>query len=1276
MMVRMVFFLLVIFQLQPTWANEQACEAALQKTYPLIPLYQKASASIKGLKNPFESDMLDANVIGKAHDSLGAALDVYGQIYKLKQSEQKLAKEVFASYLQKVEDEVQKIDAKTSIDKRFALLEAIRLLQILESRVEQDLPETSQEEAKQEEKKEKEKEKQKDKKASDDQKEEEQPFEWSKIPDKYSPENKDIGNSGGKAPKPVIILRSEAITDNRLYPRQYYDVITGDGFFAAPLLRTKVVKQAGDSYMPRQYIYVKNPKTQKRIENIPVPDRFDLIPGNYPGYTVREVAPQEYDIEFTKDPSSLGNEVAIQVIPIEQMDISQTQGMSVYTERTGIDKKLWPAKIRHLIAALKSSGKSPMEVAQAVKEHLSGPDYIYFSRGSEVDQAGLEALKARYEQLLQRYPKVIAMAHLESFNCDGAAWIGAAILRDFFGIPARVAGGSTAESGVQMIAGKTLEVISSGSVAHAWTQVWDSSKHQWIAFDMTPKKNTPDGEKSDGLDLKPREDQEQEQEQEQEQKDSSSSKSQSDSSSSSSSSSSSQGQASEDGEGSEKQNKVSDEKQIETESQPRSEGSSNSKQDQDANSKGQDRKDAKAQQEKEQSGEGRQSGQEGEQGEGEAKEGSKAKDKGAKKGDESDSSKEASLEEAQEVERNFNPRQLKSRSNSKKNLREKLIEAFYGHYLKEGIANGFAPGFRRDFDRRLTGFLNAFKSSGLQYEDQTYYLKKMDLQASLTENAKMDLVGRLRSANNLNSSGKLRDAWMELRAIQSHFDDLKRIRQLTPREEQFYAQLLVVLREYHAVRHPESGSFDLIQRLFKALPGNISKKSISSRYPNHNVAGHMDTLALATNIINRQEESLVRLAMASPYTDLFLNAEKIPQYQEIKTFDRSYVPNKHRDIVRTTRISDFPRMILQPKPGEHIFAATIKGEQFAVGYTEPRRVANPRQSIEKKVTMVYYDVSGSMGEGNDSRLALQDALIMSLVDRALSEVDYLGRQTHVVYLTPFDDGMGEPLEIRTREEAEQFITLARISRKSSGRKGTEIQPVLMDFYNKVALAHQLDKTKNAKSLAPLKRANLVLFSDGGSEVDYEVVKKRRDEVAALTGMDMHLNFVSIEQENADLKNLAMNVATRGSRSTYYYIDSDKMADILKGRDFSNYDPEAFAFNEKDKVPVSLIEEFKKLMALSALDSLTFDFHEFERILDGIRVRDTEGPKEDIELKSDILDVRDALHFLMKNNEEPMSLKLLIAETALKEYLINLNRDISTMTRYEYSLLEKLIRLKR
>ena len=97
------------------------------------------------------------------------------------------------------------------------------------------------------------------------------------------------------------------------------------------------------------------------------------------------------------------------------------------------------------------------------------------------------------------------------------------------------------------------------------------------------------------------------------------------------------------------------------------------------------------------------------------------------------------------------------------------------------------------------------------------------------------------------------------------------------------------------------------------------------------------------------------------------------------------------------------------------------------------------QTDPDKVTMVFFDVSGSMQGTNEE---FQSQYIGALVDRALSDVSPTGRVRHRVIIIPFGDTVFEPTEIYSVDQARAVMRELRSKTRNRG-SGTDIEKALL-----------------------------------------------------------------------------------------------------------------------------------------------------------------------------------------------------------------------------------------
>ena len=295
------------------------------------------------------------------------------------------------------------------------------------------------------------------------------------------------------------------------------------------------------------------------------------------------------------------------------------------------------------------------------------------------------------------------------------------------------------------------------------------------------------------------------------------------------------------------------------------------------------------------------------------------------------------------------------------------------------------------------------------------------------------------------------------------------------------------------------------------------------------------------------------MGAVSDFVDMTLNSSQDPQWKDEPTLNRSFMPKPRQDLIVTRNPLDFAKMLWNLRPGENMFAPTLQGRQFAMESLETRRVPNPKNPIERKVSVVYYDISGSM---NGHPLETVDALLMAFADHALSEVDAIGRPTHEIYLIPFDDKIYEGVHISSREDAQNFLT-RKIGSRTQAAGGTDIQKVIENFYSLISSSYQTKSGQGREKL--FQKANMVLFSDGGSQIDMQRIEAARKKIP--NSVQINMNFVSIgDAVNETLKTLSSNEKLSSTKPTFKQMNSQMIDSVVSV--VAEYDPQAFATAEK------------------------------------------------------------------------------------------------------------------
>lgn len=1053
-----------------------------------LKIKQSLQKNVTHLEHPLEAAGQDADRIGEVYRRMSTEFpelrEVLGTLTRAEAGNPPTLAE-YAALKRRIGKRLIGVSRKPRSDlEAFAALEADRAMARLETEVEFPKPKEEPRVPKEEIPKDKEK----PKKESPEDEGEEEP-KWNKTQDQYKPENKDLSQSGKKQ-KSVDIVLTDAEVPKRLLRQKIYDQFDLKGWSTAPALREATLRERQATKK-----LVLNPLGETVID-VPVPYGYTLAAGRYADHEIIEVGPGEFRARVTgKNP-----------VTLSLFRVTKEGHLSSLASKSPMSTlSYWPKPLLLFTESLK--GLSPSEAALRLEKYLSEEGgFLYYSKGDQISEGELSRIDERMNALLgQGMPKPMAMAHAGAFNCDGAAWIGALLLRDVLGHEVRVIGGRTS-AGTKTLAEGKFHVVKSADPAHAWVEVHDGNA--WTPFDMTPKNNTPDG-RSAPTDVErespPREN----------------------------------------------QKPKSDQKGKEQKSDQKGEGNK---------SKDKDAKDAKDS-EKDKKTDGKDKNPKKEE----------ADDQGKKEKNES-GDEGADAPGSKKIDDLINAKSTQRKKNEARDhsLIDRLLKKnelmLLEHLLHEGHLSGFGTKAETVLDALAANptWKNAVERSRGKI-------------STLIQDAKFSKFGGLRDflTEIRGDFGKneVRQALQKTRLMQRMLVALADYRSLTKLETESLQAIEGILPSLSVIKHKNAKEFEAVQTLLSDLPGNISKSWLARQYgKDYAELGTAANLQLASDLVDGKLKPLEQMAAAKKFVDMTLNSTPEPRWKDEPTFDKSLVSKPRQDLVVTRHPLDFAKMLWSLQPGEPIFAPTIQGRQFAIGSLETRRVPNPVLPIERKVSVVYYDVSGSMGGGP---IESQDALLMAFVDKALSEVDAIGRPTHEIYLVPFNDNLLQGVNIASREDAANFLA-RRMNLRTQTNGGTDIQKAIENFYEIVATSHRNKSAQGREKL--FRKANMVLFTDGGSNIDMATLEAKRKIIPK--DIDVRMNFVSIgDQVNETLATLSKNEKLASGKPSFRKMDSEMIRSL---NEISvEYDPEAFA--TKERISGRLLSEIEGWLSKISVD---------------------------------------------------------------------------------------------
>jgi hypothetical protein len=200
------------------------------------------------------------------------------------------------------------------------------------------------------------------------------------------------------------------------------------------------------------------------------------------------------------------------------------------------------------------------------------------------------------------------------------------------------------------------------------------------------------------------------------------------------------------------------------------------------------------------------------------------------------------------------------------------------------------------------------------------------------------------------------------------------------------------------------------------------------------------------------------------------------------------------------------------------------GRQMVRAYLEEAPPPRPRTVKRTGVRVYVLDASGSM---DGARARFRDAIVLAELNaiRVKAEV---GLPFDPLYLTFFNDRPSELLRVDSGLEATR--QMERLFQGSLAEGQTDITLALVSAFESIGQARGRDPY--------LARATVVLVTDGEDGVDLEGVRRARQ---PHQGLDIALSFISLGEENPDLKTLVLDQRQAGGRAFYHHLTDPEIA---------------------------------------------------------------------------------------------------------------------------------------
>lgn len=188
--------------------------------------------------------------------------------------------------------------------------------------------------------------------------------------------------------------------------------------------------------------------------------------------------------------------------------------------------------------------------------------------------------------------------------------------------------------------------------------------------------------------------------------------------------------------------------------------------------------------------------------------------------------------------------------------------------------------------------------------------------------------------------------------------------------------------------------------------------------------------------------------------------------------------------------------------------------------------APPPQSKKVKRTAVRVYVCDASGSMHGARARFRDALIIAELNN-LRVKARRGETFDPLYFSFFNDVPTELARVDTAAEATRQIE--RLFRDSPAEGQTDISLALMSAFDSIRAAQGRDPY--------LARATVVLVTDGEDRVDLDLIRRTR---APMGSLDIALSFISLGEENPDLRSLVREQRASGIRAFYHHLSDEEI----------------------------------------------------------------------------------------------------------------------------------------
>jgi hypothetical protein len=364
----------------------------------------------------------------------------------------------------------------------------------------------------------------------------------------------------------------------------------------------------------------------------------------------------------------------------------------------------------------------------------------------------------------------------------------------------------------------------------------------------------------------------------------------------------------------------------------------------------------------------------------------------------------------------------------------------------------------------------------------------------------------------------------------------------------------------------------------KTQNGPLSLQNLKARY---SIQGeHGQWHQLKADLLAGKLNNFLMIPHVRRYLKMIYNKTSMPTFKDEFVGNKRPMDNQEFQLEPAEDLGAWKNFYRNGPPKNDI-DRLISGDLLEMTYRDPKRKNNPIQRKEKKITIILFDISGSMRQ-DYQRAQVQNALIAAYLDASQIEV-VQGLADHSIIVIPFGSSVGQAAKLESPKRAYDYFSKI-IDQPVTSDSGTNITKAIVGAYDYVI--------EHSKMNPGLQKANILFLTDGEDQFDVNSVINKRQQIE--NKIDLSFTTVNILTGNEQFR----GAETDGTglkafgRYSYRHIDRTTIASILDSASTIKLISENASSYIPEKSPLTSFELAQFAQAAGRLNTIEFDSHEF------------------------------------------------------------------------------------